>query len=77
MNLQQILQFLQTGGNPKQLAMLMIKQRMGETPIGQNLISLAEKGDTKALEEFARNLAAQQGINFDKEFASFKNNLKI
>ncbi len=72
MNPRQIIQLLEKGRNPKELAMTLLQQNMGNNPMGQNLIALAESGRTSDIEQFARNLAAQQGIDFDTEFAAFK-----
>lgn len=60
--------------NPKNMVMNMLK---GNTnPIFANLIELANKGDTKGLEEFARNICKEKSIDFDKQFVEFMNNFK-
>ena len=41
-----------------------------------NLIQMAQKGQTKEVEEFAKNLFKEQGRDFDKEFAEFMKNFK-
>lgn len=68
----QIIQFLQGGQDPRQLTLQLLQQRMGNSPMGQSLIALAEQDKVDDIEQFARNLAAQQGIDYDTEFASFK-----
>ena len=40
--------------------------------MAQNLLALAEQGQTGELEKIARNLAKQQGIDFDTEYPAFK-----
>lgn len=72
MNPMQIVQMIRGGQNPQQLAMNLLQQNMGNTPMGQNLIQLAQNDRTGDIEQIARNLAKQQGIDFDKEFSSFK-----
>ena len=72
MNLQQLLQFLASGQNPQQLAMTLIRQRMGNTPMGQNLLALVEAGQTGELERIVRNLSKEQGIDYDTEFPAFR-----
>ena len=69
-NIFQLIQMLQ-GANPKQLALNLLTQRSGN-PMIQNLIDLAEKGDTAAIEQIVRNMASQRGIDFDKEITAFK-----
>ena len=56
--------------NPKSIAMNMLKNNTN--PIFANLIEMANKGDTKGLEQFARNYMKEQGKDFDKEFNDFK-----
>lgn len=72
MNPMQIIQMIRSGQNPQQLAMNLLEQNMGNTPMGQNLMELAKNGKTADIEQIARNLAKQRGIDFDKEFASFR-----
>ena len=45
-------------------------------PILDNVINMAQNGDTKGVEAFARNICKQRGLDFDTEFNKFKNILK-
>ena len=54
----------------------IVKQLAGNNPILGNLINMAEKGDNQGVENFARNLFNERGLDFDKELATFKNSLK-
>ena len=63
---------IKRGYNPEQIMMNVLEQRMGGTPMGDNLISLARQGNTKEIEKIARNLASQRGMDFDKEFGAFR-----
>lgn len=47
-----------------------------QNPMITNLITMAKKGDTKGVENFARNMFKERGRDFDKEFNEFKNNFK-
>ena len=60
--------------NPKDMAMRMLSQN--NNPIFKNLIDMANKGDSKGVEEFARNYMKSQGKDFDKEFNNFKEMFK-
>ena len=71
-NPMQIIQAIRQGQNPQQITMNIVKQRMGNTPIGQNLIKLAENNHTQEIEQIARNICQQRGVDFDKEFTAFK-----
>lgn len=77
MNPMQLIQMLRSGQNPQQLAMNLLENQMGSTPMGQNLLNLARNGQSADIEQIARNLAKQQGIDFDKEFTSFKQMLGL
>ena len=60
--------------NPKNMAMTMLKNNTN--PIFSNLIDMANKGDTKGVENFARNYMKSQGKDFDQEFNNFKSMFK-
>lgn len=45
-------------------------------PILNNVITMAQNGDTKGVETFARNICKQRGLDFDTEFNKFKDTLK-
>ena len=63
------------GGSPKNIVMNMVKNTMGSNPMVKNLIDMAEKGDNKGVENFARNIMKEKGMDFDKEFNTFMNNM--
>lgn len=77
MNPMQLIQILRNGQNPQQLAMNLLESQMGNTPMGQNLLNLAKNGRAADIEQIVRNLAKQQGIDFDKEFNAFKQMLGL
>ena len=74
MNPMQFMSMLKSIKNPKDAVIGMIKSN--NNPMIKNLVEMAEKGNSKGVEEFARNLYAQQGRDFDKEFGEFMNNFK-
>lgn len=73
-NPMQIMNILRDIKNPKDAVINIIKSN--NNPMVKNLVEMAEKGDGKGVETFARNLYAQQGRDFDKEFNEFMNNFK-
>lgn len=73
----QIIQMIRNGQNPQQLVMDMMKQQFQGNPMGANLINMAQQGDTAQIEQFARNLVASQGKDFDQEFSAFKQSLGL
>ena len=68
--------FMQQQVNPQQLLMNFMQQRNNNNPMINNLINMAQKGDSKGVENFARNLFKEQGRDFDKEFSDFMKNFK-
>ena len=75
-NPMQILQFIKASGNPQKFMLNMLQQQ-SNNPIMANLIQMAQANDEKCIENFARNLMKEQGLDFDKEFNTFKKNLGI
>ena len=75
-NPMQLIQMIKGGQNPQQLVMNILQQQSQNNPILNNAMNLVQGGNTSALEMLARNLAAQRGLDFDKEFANFKSQLK-
>lgn len=71
--------FLNNGGSLEkaiQNAMANTVKNNNSNPMFANLINMAEKGDTKGVEDFARNLLKEQGRDFDKEYTEFRKNFK-
>ena len=68
-NSMQFMNMLKGIKNPKEAVINMIKSN--NNPMIKNLVEMAENGNSKGVEEFARNLYAQQGKDFDKEFNDF------
>lgn len=76
-NPMQLLQMIKGGSNPQQLIMSVLDQQAQQNPIYANIMKLAKDQDSAGLEKIARNLAQERGIDFDKEFANFKQNFKF
>lgn len=58
--------------NPQEFVMNMLQERAGQNPVFSNLVDMVQKGDTNGIETVVRNIAQERGIDFDKEFNSFK-----
>lgn len=71
-NPMQMMQFIRSSGNPQQLMMNMLEQQSGNNPMIANLLNLAKANKTSDIEQVARNLLKEQGKDYDKEFANFK-----
>lgn len=71
-NMQQFMSMMRQGYNPQQIVLNILQNQMGGTPMGKNLIRLAQNGNAAEIEKIARNLAAEKGVDFDKEFNAFR-----
>ena len=71
--IQQMMQMVRNGQNPQQLIMNFLQTQ--SSPMGQNLLKLAQAHDAQGLEKIARNMCAEKGVDFDKEFTAFKQSL--
>ena len=71
-NPMQLIAQIRQGKNPQQLMMQILEGQAASNPVMGNLLSMAKEGRTSEIEAFARNVAKEKGIDFDKEFAKFK-----
>lgn len=76
-NPMQIIQMIKSGTNPQQLMLNYLQNQLGNSPMGNNLLQLAQNGQTADIEAFARNYMAERGLDFDKEFKAFRQNLGL
>lgn len=61
-------------GNPQEV--LMQAMQGNRNPILGNVLSLMQKGDAKGIEQIARNLGKEKGIDVDAMYAQLMNQLK-
>lgn len=71
-NPMQMMGMIMNSKNPQQMVMNMMKGQANNNPMLSNLLKLAESGNTQQIEQIARNILKEQGKDFDKEFAGFK-----
>lgn len=76
-NLMQLISMIRSCGNPQQMVIQMLEQQASSNPFMSNLLSLAKQGDGKSIENIAKNMMKEKGLDFDKEFNSFKNTLGL
>lgn len=74
-NPMQLIQMIKGGMNPQQLISQILPQFQG-VPVVQNAYNMMQKGNVQGLQQIARNLAQQSGIDFDTEFNNFKNSFR-
>lgn len=73
----QIYSAIKQSANPQQLVIGAMKKYGGNNPMMNSLIGLAENNDADGIEQFARNICKEKGVDYDTEFAKFKNKLGI
>lgn len=76
MNPMDIIAMIKSGKNPQQVMLSYLERGMvNGNPVMANLFNMAKQNRTADIEQFARNICAERGIDFDKEFTSFKEGL--
>ena len=68
------IEFMKGIKNPQQFVMNMLKQN--QDPMAIQLMQMVKNGNTNQIEQFARNICKEKGIDFDEEFTNFMNNFK-
>ena len=76
MNPFQMIQMLKSG-NPQSFVFQMLEQNAQNNPFFANILQLAKSNKTAEIEQIAVNMCKEKGIDFNKEFNSFKNNLGL
>jgi hypothetical protein len=71
-NMMDFMKFIKNG-NPQEVVMNMLQQdAKNGNQVAGTLIQMINSGDSQGIERVARNIAREKGIDFDKEFNSFK-----
>lgn len=71
-NMMQYIQMMKNG-NPQEIVMGMLKQNATEGNLmAQNLLQMVNNRDIQGIENMARNVARERGVDYDKEFNNFK-----
>ena len=55
---------------------MLIMNKLNNNPMFRDLIQKAQRGDKQSIENFARNICKERGMDFDKEFANFMSNFR-
>ena len=68
------MEFMKGIKNPQQFVMNMLKQN--QDPMAIQLMQMVKNGNTNQIEQFARNVCKERGMDFDKSFAEFMKQIK-
>ena len=70
------LQFMKAMRNPQEfIQQMMNNSQIMQNPIAKNAIGMAKSGDTKGIEQMARNLCREKGINPDEMIKQIKSRM--
>ena len=72
-----MMQMVKNRQNPQQMMMQFLQEQAQQNPMGQNLLRLAQTNNVADIEKIARNICASRGVDFDKEFTAFKQQLGL
>ena len=72
-----LINMIKNSPNPQELAYNTLSKQYGGNPFFANLLNLAKNGQGDQIETIARNMMKERGLDFDKEFNSFKQNLGL
>ena len=65
-------------GNPQQfMQQIMGKSQIMSNPMMKNTMQMAQSGDVKVIEQMARNLCKEKGLDADEMFNQLKNSLNM
>lgn len=63
-------------GNPQEVAMQLIQTRYPNDPTMLSLIEMGQRGDIQGLQQFAQQMFAREGRDFNQEMNNFMSALK-
>lgn len=72
------MQLMQAMKNPQAfMNQIMGNQQMMNNPMIQNTVNMAQKGDAKGIEQMARNVCKEKGLNADEVFNQIKSKMNM
>lgn len=77
MNIFQMMQMIKGSKNPQAFALNMLEQQAGNNPLFSNLLNLARQGKTADIQTIVENMCKERGVDFNKEFSSFRSSFGL
>lgn len=71
-NPMQLMQMMKSGNTQQIVQQLMGNSQLMQNPIAKNAMQMAQNGDTKGIEQMARNLCKEKGLNPDEAMNQIK-----
>ena len=72
LNPMQLLSMIRSGG-PQMVAQQLFQNNFSSNADMQNLMQMANRGDSQGIQRFAQQFFGQQGRDFNSEFSNFLN----
>lgn len=76
MNPFQLISLMKNRSNPMQFMMNALSQSAQGNPMLTNVLRMAQNGDSKGIEQVARNLAQEKGVDVDSMLNQIQSMLK-
>lgn len=76
-NMFQLMQMLKQSTNPQEFVYNIVEEKMGQNPMFANLLNLAKNDRGAEVEQIARNMMKERGLDFDQEFNNFRKMLGL
>ena len=73
----QLIQMIKSGKNPQQLLMGILQNQAQQNPMYKNFLYLIQNNRANEIEPIVRENFQKNGLDFDKEFNSFKKTLGL
>lgn len=70
-----LLRLIKSGGNPQSMLMNMVQKNANNNPMMNNLLNMMNSGNAQGVEQLARNLCKEKGINPDEIINQIKGQL--
>lgn len=72
------MQMMQMMRNPQQfIQQMMNNSQFMQNPMARNAMEMIQKGDSKGVEEMARNLCKEKGVNPEEAIGKIRNQFGI
>lgn len=77
MNPLSIIQMMKSGNTQQFMQQIMGNSQIMSNPMMKNTMQMAQNGDIKGIEQMARNLCKEKGLDADEMFNQLKNSLNM
>ena len=77
MNPLSIIQMMKSGNSQQFMQQIMGNSQIMSNPIMKNTMQMAQSGDVKGIEQMARNLCKEKGLDADEMFNNIKKQFDI